>query len=230
MAVSRVINLQHHRIAQVSVAFVSSSCLPHLWLVMLPISFHKSLLCALSYPWKEHPPGWKWACPGAIWAWNNLLAFIVVWVRPPIQIQISPKMQQMVPATQGRGVLCHQARVPVVAPKLQLLGKHFGKKENVSCFWKNNILELLWGNHFLQCRTVKIAILGEEGVPVQVDGEAWIQPPGYIWIVHKNRAQTLTRDRVRAAVHTLCSTHMFWCHIFLRGMATATHESLSLWM
>uniref|UniRef100_A0A8C3LVD5 Diacylglycerol kinase n=1 Tax=Chrysolophus pictus TaxID=9089 RepID=A0A8C3LVD5_CHRPC len=46
-----------------------------------------------------------------------------------------------------------------------------------------------------QCRTVKIAILGEEGVPVQVDGEAWIQPPGYIWIVHKNRAQTLTRDR-----------------------------------
>ncbi|PKU37362.1 diacylglycerol kinase delta [Limosa lapponica baueri] len=45
------------------------------------------------------------------------------------------------------------------------------------------------------CRTVKIAILGEEGVPVQVDGEAWIQPPGYIWIVHKNRAQTLTRDR-----------------------------------
>uniref|UniRef100_A0A8C5WXR6 Diacylglycerol kinase n=1 Tax=Laticauda laticaudata TaxID=8630 RepID=A0A8C5WXR6_LATLA len=48
-----------------------------------------------------------------------------------------------------------------------------------------------------QCRTVKIAILGDEGVPVQVDGEAWIQPPGYIWIVHKNRAQTLTRDRVR---------------------------------
>ncbi|XP_039203061.1 diacylglycerol kinase delta isoform X2 [Crotalus tigris] len=46
-----------------------------------------------------------------------------------------------------------------------------------------------------QCRTVKIAILGDEGVPVQVDGEAWIQPPGYIWIVHKNRAQTLTRDR-----------------------------------
>ncbi|XP_036020407.1 diacylglycerol kinase delta isoform X4 [Mus musculus] len=45
------------------------------------------------------------------------------------------------------------------------------------------------------CRTVKISILGDEGVPVQVDGEAWIQPPGYIRIVHKNRAQTLTRDR-----------------------------------
>ncbi|KAM9318166.1 diacylglycerol kinase delta isoform 2-T3 [Pholidichthys leucotaenia] len=46
-----------------------------------------------------------------------------------------------------------------------------------------------------QCRTVKITILGDEGVPVQVDGEAWIQPPGYIKIMHKNRTQTLTRDR-----------------------------------
>lgn len=46
-----------------------------------------------------------------------------------------------------------------------------------------------------QCRTVKITVLGDEGIPVQVDGEAWIQPPGYIRIVHKNRTQTLTRDR-----------------------------------
>ncbi|XP_046342840.1 diacylglycerol kinase delta-like isoform X3 [Haliotis rufescens] len=46
-----------------------------------------------------------------------------------------------------------------------------------------------------QCRTVKITILGDEGVPVQVDGEAWTQPPGFIRIVHKNRAQMLTRDR-----------------------------------
>ncbi|KAG7254986.1 hypothetical protein CRUP_034840, partial [Coryphaenoides rupestris] len=33
-------------------------------------------------------------------------------------------------------------------------------------------------------------------VPVQVDGEAWLQPPGFIRIIHKNRTQTLTRDRV----------------------------------
>uniref|UniRef100_A0A8C5DJ55 Diacylglycerol kinase n=1 Tax=Gouania willdenowi TaxID=441366 RepID=A0A8C5DJ55_GOUWI len=46
-----------------------------------------------------------------------------------------------------------------------------------------------------QCRQVKITILGEEGVPVQVDGEAWIQPPGIVKIVHRNRAQMLTRDR-----------------------------------
>lgn len=46
-----------------------------------------------------------------------------------------------------------------------------------------------------QCRQVKISILGEEGVPVQVDGEAWVQPPGVVKIIHKNRAQMLTRDR-----------------------------------
>ena len=42
-----------------------------------------------------------------------------------------------------------------------------------------------------------MTILGDEPVPVQVDGEAWMQPPGYIRIVHKNRAMMLTRDRVR---------------------------------
>ncbi|KAM6178210.1 diacylglycerol kinase eta [Rhynchocyon petersi] len=46
-----------------------------------------------------------------------------------------------------------------------------------------------------QCRAVKITILGDEGLPVQVDGEAWVQPPGIIKIMHKNRAQMLTRDR-----------------------------------
>nr|XP_006816467.1 PREDICTED: diacylglycerol kinase delta-like [Saccoglossus kowalevskii] len=46
-----------------------------------------------------------------------------------------------------------------------------------------------------QCRVVKLTILGDEGLPIQVDGEAWIQPPGFIKIVHKNRAQMLVRDR-----------------------------------
>ncbi|XP_020297284.1 diacylglycerol kinase eta isoform X2 [Pseudomyrmex gracilis] len=46
-----------------------------------------------------------------------------------------------------------------------------------------------------QCQTVQINILGEEGVPVQVDGEAWIQPPGIIRIIHKNRMQMLYRNR-----------------------------------
>lgn len=45
-----------------------------------------------------------------------------------------------------------------------------------------------------QCHTVKITIT-DEAVPVQVDGEAWMQPPGIIQIVHKNRAPMLMRDR-----------------------------------
>lgn len=42
-----------------------------------------------------------------------------------------------------------------------------------------------------------ITIDGEDGVPVQVDGEAWIQKPGLIKIKYKNVAQMLMRDRVR---------------------------------
>lgn len=46
-----------------------------------------------------------------------------------------------------------------------------------------------------QCQSIQITILGDEGVPIQVDGEAWIQPPGIIRIIHKNRAQMLCRNR-----------------------------------
>ena len=46
-----------------------------------------------------------------------------------------------------------------------------------------------------QCHTVKITIT-DESVPVQVDGEAWLQEPGIIHIVHKNRMAMLIRDRV----------------------------------
>ncbi|XP_051034472.1 diacylglycerol kinase kappa [Phodopus roborovskii] len=46
-----------------------------------------------------------------------------------------------------------------------------------------------------QCHEVMITIDGEDGVPVQVDGEAWIQKPGLIKIKYKNAAQMLMRDR-----------------------------------
>ncbi|MGH0153954.1 UNVERIFIED_CONTAM: hypothetical protein FKN15_045225 [Acipenser sinensis] len=65
-----------------------------------------------------------------------------------------------------------------------------GTKELLHRTYKNLEQKVL-----LECRTVKITVLGEEGVPVQVDGEAWVQPPGYIRIIHKNRTPTLTRDR-----------------------------------
>lgn len=40
-----------------------------------------------------------------------------------------------------------------------------------------------------------MCLSGDEGVPIQVDGEAWIQPPGIIRIIHKNRMQMLCRNR-----------------------------------
>ncbi|XP_031629106.1 diacylglycerol kinase eta isoform X3 [Contarinia nasturtii] len=46
-----------------------------------------------------------------------------------------------------------------------------------------------------QCHSIQITILGDEGIPIQVDGEAWHQPPGIIRIIHKNRAQMLCRNR-----------------------------------
>ena len=49
-----------------------------------------------------------------------------------------------------------------------------------------------------QCRSVVIRIFGDEGVPVQADGEAWLHPPGIIRIMHKNRVQITCRDRVSA--------------------------------
>lgn len=55
-----------------------------------------------------------------------------------------------------------------------------------------------------QCQTVQINILGEEGVPIQVDGEAWVQPPGIIRIIHKNRMQMLYRNR--ASIYLVVSS------------------------
>lgn len=54
---------------------------------------------------------------------------------------------------------------------------------------------VLQHHRIAQCRRIKITILGDEGMPLQVDGEAWLQPPGVIKIEHKNRAQMLSRDR-----------------------------------
>ncbi|XP_045471962.1 diacylglycerol kinase eta isoform X2 [Harmonia axyridis] len=46
-----------------------------------------------------------------------------------------------------------------------------------------------------QCHSVQINILGDDAIPIQVDGEAWVQPPGVVRIIHKNRMQMLCRNR-----------------------------------
>ena len=49
-------------------------------------------------------------------------------------------------------------------------------------------------NHRLrQCRIAKV-ILCEE-LPIQVDGEAWLQKPGTIVVSHKNKARMLVKDK-----------------------------------
>jgi len=56
-----------------------------------------------------------------------------------------------------------------------------------------------------------IPLLGDEGLPVQVDGEAWVQPPGMIRIIHKNRMQMLCRNRVSARF-----VGMLFCGLYKR--------------
>ena len=53
---------------------------------------------------------------------------------------------------------------------------------------------------------------GKDKIPVQADGEAWLQDPGVITISHKNKARMVIRDKVR--VHKIdphFSTYL--CHI-----------------
>lgn len=145
MAVSRVIKLQHHRIAQV---------------------------CFSDQTWLHYLGHW-----GRLSKW--LLQCIFV---HKVQTFLSCQL-----------LVCH--------PKWKSIAFHptdWTKSQawmQIECQFLRMIPTLKWLVLF-QCRTVKITIFGDEGVPVQVDGEAWVQPPGIIKIVHKNRAQMLTRDRV----------------------------------
>ncbi|PAV91156.1 hypothetical protein WR25_10970 [Diploscapter pachys] len=52
----------------------------------------------------------------------------------------------------------------------------------------------LQNHRIAQCRHVRILILGGESIPIQVDGEPWLQPPGILQISHKNRAQLLVKN------------------------------------
>ena len=55
-----------------------------------------------------------------------------------------------------------------------------------------------------QANSVTINIQGNEPVPVQVDGEPWMQTPAVIHINHKNTVQLLSRDRFVAFVACMC--------------------------
>lgn len=46
-----------------------------------------------------------------------------------------------------------------------------------------------------QCRYAKLTIQGQDTVPMQVDGEAWLQEPGIIVVSHKNKARIIFKDK-----------------------------------
>ena len=61
-----------------------------------------------------------------------------------------------------------------------------------------------------QAREVRITIRGSAGVPVQVDGEAWMQAPSVITITLKNRIRVLCRDKC-VAWSGLCIISVYIC-------------------
>jgi diacylglycerol kinase (ATP) len=46
-----------------------------------------------------------------------------------------------------------------------------------------------------QCRYAKITVHGPDTLPMQVDGEAWLQEPGIIVVSHKNKARMIFKDK-----------------------------------
>jgi len=69
-----------------------------------------------------------------------------------------------------------------------------------------------------QCHSVRITIEDGAEVPIQVDGEAWLQKPGIIKIQHKNRVQMLARSRGSSAMYdgidlTTEEVDLFWSHL-----------------
>ena len=51
-----------------------------------------------------------------------------------------------------------------------------------------------------QAETIKLTIRGPQPVPIQVDGEAWLQDPGVVLIRHKNKARMFVRDKKKILV------------------------------
>ena len=47
-----------------------------------------------------------------------------------------------------------------------------------------------------QCRYAKINIHSPDTLPMQVDGEAWLQEPGIIVVSHKNKARIIFKNKV----------------------------------
>jgi len=69
-----------------------------------------------------------------------------------------------------------------------------------------------------QCRSIKIHIAPGEKVPMQVDGEAWLQEPGIVSVVHKNRARMLAKNKVSIDLHFLCINNLVVNHLNIMSL------------
>ena len=64
-----------------------------------------------------------------------------------------------------------------------------------------------------QCRYAKITMHGPDKLPMQVDGEAWLQEPGIIVVSHKNKARIIFKNKVREqSMHTYVQRSSFFDH------------------
>ena len=62
----------------------------------------------------------------------------------------------------------------------------------------------------MQCHCATVTILGQEGVPVHVDGEAWIQPPSIIRIFGIRRELRCSSETryITFSVHRLTTSEL----------------------
>ncbi len=50
----------------------------------------------------------------------------------------------------------------------------------------------------------KVVLMGPDKIPMQVDGEAWLQDSGTIVLSHKNKARMIVKDKVQSTLDQYC--------------------------
>ncbi len=85
-------------------------------------------------------------------------------------------------------------------------------------------------NHRLrQCRVAKLILCGTEELPLQVDGEAWLQKPGTIIISHKNKTRMLVKDKAFSqTLESWNQKHSTSSSQLNPGPSSTLHQALSL--